>query len=95
MIVPLAPLRPFPESSYKGLLFSATEVLCCPTEFHVAPSPFSICLKLLGAVIGKLGMSCHQYADDTQISLSVPPASGNIIYLHPNPVYVGVSDLSH
>lgn len=33
---------------------------------------FSLHMKLLGAVIRRCRMKCHQYSDDTQLYLSVP-----------------------
>ena len=46
-----------------------------PRGYVLSPVLFKIYMKPLGEIIQNFGIWCHQYADDTQLYLSLPPKS--------------------
>jgi len=55
-------------------VFSTTSGV--PQEFILGPIIFALFVLPLGDIISKNGASCHQYADDTQLYMTLSPGAG-------------------
>ena len=52
-----------------------------PQGLIISPILFNIYMRLLRGIIRGCGASCHQYADDTQLYISLPTASDAVLSL--------------